>query len=227
MRGSSTGALDARVGRIDPARPANLQAEAALPTLQRAPALRLLPYGRVDEANQPRGGCTRHQDTLVKTSRHQDPKTADAGEETSAVMTNDYFRELLVEAIDSIPRKFAREIDNVAILIEDEPSDELLEELGMDPEVDTLLGLYEGTPLPERSTHGYVNQLPDRITLFKGTIEDECDGDEDEIIVAIGETLIHELGHYFGMSEEQIMEIEDRYWRGEPDPDDLKGNEGA
>ena len=47
------------------------------------------------------------------------------------------------------------------------------------------------------------------------TIEEECDGDEDEIVVAIGETLIHELGHYFGLSEEEIMEIEERYWRGE------------
>ena len=81
----------------------------------------------------------------------------------------------------------------------------------------SLLGLYQGTPLNERGW-GYGNQLPDKITLFQDTIEDECDGDEDEIIVAIGETLIHELGHYFGMSEAEIMDIEERYWRGEPDP---------
>jgi predicted Zn-dependent protease with MMP-like domain len=140
-------------------------------------------------------------------------------------MTREFFRELVEEAIDTIPSKFAREVKNLAIVIEDEPSEELLEEMGMD-EGDTLLGLYQGTPMNERGW-GYGNQLPDRITLFQGTIEDECDGDEDEIVVAIGETLIHELGHYFGMTEEQIMEIEDRYWRGEPDPDDVKGDEGA
>ena len=57
------------------------------------------------------------------------------------------------------------------------------------------------------------------IVLFQGPIEEDCD-DEDEIVVAIGETLIHEVGHYFGLSEEQIEEIEERYWRGESDPDD-------
>lgn len=140
-------------------------------------------------------------------------------------MTREQFRELVEEAIDTIPRKFAREIRNLAIVIEDEPSPELLAELEMDPEQDVLLGLYQGTPLPERGTWGYVNQLPDRITLFQCEIEDDAEGDEDEIIVAIGETLIHELGHYFGMSEEQIMEIEERYWRGEPEPDEP--HEGA
>ena len=84
---------------------------------------------------------------------------------------------------------------------------------------DTLLGLYQGMPLTERQW-GHGNALPDRITLFQRTIEEECDGDEDEIVVAIGETLIHELGHYFGLSEDEIMEIEERYWRGEPVDDE-------
>ena len=135
-------------------------------------------------------------------------------------MTREYFRELVEEAIDTIPPQFAREVKNLAIVIEDEPSQELLEELEMDPDEDVLLGLYQGIPLPDRSNSGYVNQLPDRITLFQQSIEDDCEGDEEDIIVAIGETLIHELGHYFGMTEEQIMEIEERYWRGDPDPDE-------
>ena len=133
-------------------------------------------------------------------------------------MTREYFRELVEEAIDTIPAKFAREVRNLAIVIEDEPSQDLLEEMGMEPG-DSLLGLYQGTPMNERGW-GYGNQLPDRITLYQDVIEDDCEGDEDEIIVAIGETLIHELGHYFGMSEEQIMEIEERYWRGDPEPDE-------
>jgi predicted Zn-dependent protease with MMP-like domain len=131
-------------------------------------------------------------------------------------MTRDQFKALVQEAIDTIPARFAREVKNVAIVIEDEPSDELLDEMEMGPD-DTLLGLYQGIPLPERGwAHG--NVLPDRITLYQSTIEEECGDDEDEIVVAIGETLIHELGHYFGLSEEEIMEIEERYWRGEAEP---------
>ncbi|MCC7031719.1 MAG: metallopeptidase family protein [Acidobacteria bacterium] len=128
-------------------------------------------------------------------------------------MTRQQFKALVAEAIDTIPPRFAREITNVAIVIEDEPSEELLEEMEMGPD-ETLFGLYQGTPLPERQW-AFGNALPDRITLYQVPIEDECDGDEDCIVMEIGDTLIHELGHYFGMSEDEIMEIEERYWRGE------------
>jgi predicted Zn-dependent protease with MMP-like domain len=128
-------------------------------------------------------------------------------------MTRERFKILVEEAIDSIPPRFANEIKNVAIVIENYPPADVLEEMEMGPD-DVLLGLYQGVPLPERQwAHG--NTLPDRITLYQQSIEEDCDGDEDEIVVAIGETLIHELGHYFGLSEEEIMEIEERYWRGE------------
>jgi predicted Zn-dependent protease with MMP-like domain len=127
-------------------------------------------------------------------------------------MTREQFTSLVGEAIDTIPKRFAREVRNVAIVVEDRPSSALLAEMEIDSQ-DTLLGLYQGVPLPERQW-GHGNALPDRITLFQREIEDECDGDEDEIVIAIGETLIHELGHYFGLSEEEIMDIEERYWRG-------------
>jgi len=78
--------------------------------------------------------------------------------------------------------------------------------------------LYQGTPLPER-TWPFGNQLPDRITLFQNPIEEDCE-DDDDIRGVIGETLIHEVGHYFGLSEEEIEEIEERYWRGETTPED-------
>ncbi len=133
-------------------------------------------------------------------------------------MTRDRFKSLVAEAIDTIPVRFAREVKNVAIVIEDEPPHELLEEMEIGPD-ETLLGLYQGVPLTERGW-GHGNTLPDCITLFQQTIEEECEGDEEEIVVAIGETLIHELGHYFGLSEDEIMEIEERYWRNpwrEPD----------
>jgi predicted Zn-dependent protease with MMP-like domain len=128
-------------------------------------------------------------------------------------MTRERFRALVAEAIDTIPRRFAQEVKNLAIVVEDEPSAELLAEMEMGPD-DVLFGLYQGTPLPERRWD-YGNTLPDCITLFQAVIEQECEGDEDCIVMEIGDTLIHELGHYFGMSEDEIMEIEERYWRGE------------
>ena len=98
---------------------------------------------------------------------------------------------------------------NIAIVVEDEPSRELLAEMEIEPP-DTLLGLYQGTPLTERGwQHG--NTLPDRILLFQGPLE-RASEDEDDLVIAIGETLIHEIGHYFGLSEEEIEEIEEKYW---------------
>src|SRR5262245_32994861 len=99
---------------------------------------------------------------------------------------------------------------NIAIVVEDEPSPDVLEEMEIEPP-DTLLGLYQGTPLTERHW-GYGNTLPDRVLLFQGPLERASD-DEDDLVVAIAETLIHEIGHYFGMSEEEIEEIEEQYWR--------------
>ena len=101
---------------------------------------------------------------------------------------------------------------NVAVVVEDEPPQDVLDELEI-PAGDTLLGLYQGTPLTERGW-GHGNNLPDRISIFQWPIEEACE-DEDEIRDCIAETVIHEFGHYFGMSEEQIEEIEEKFWRGE------------
>ena len=124
-------------------------------------------------------------------------------------MTRDEFRTCVDEALASIPENFREAMRNIAVVIEDEPSEETLEDVGVEPP-DTLLGLYQGTPLPERGwAHG--NTLPDKITLYQAVIEDASETDDD-VVVAIGETLIHEIGHYFGLSEEEIEEIEDKYW---------------
>jgi predicted Zn-dependent protease with MMP-like domain len=127
-------------------------------------------------------------------------------------MTRGQFERLVVEAITLIPRRFREQMKNLALVVEDEPDADLLEEMEIVPP-DSLYGLYQGTPLPERSW-GFGNELPDRITLFQRPIEEDCE-DEDEVRAVIGETLIHEVGHYFGLSEEEIEEIEARYWRGE------------
>lgn len=127
-------------------------------------------------------------------------------------MTREQFERLVADAITLIPKRFRREMKNIAIIVDDEPSAELLEEMEIDPP-DSLYGLYQGTPLPER-TAGWGNTLPDCVTLFQKPIEEDCD-DDDDVRMVIGETLIHEVGHYFGLSEEEIEEIEERYWRGE------------
>ena len=131
-------------------------------------------------------------------------------------MTRDAFEKLVGEALVGIPRRFRKAMSNIAIVVEDEPDEDLLEEMEIEPP-DTLFGLYQGTPLTERSS-SYVNTLPDRILIFQGPHEREAD-DEDDLVCSIGETLIHEIGHYFGLSEEEIEEIEERYWRGAEDPD--------
>jgi predicted Zn-dependent protease with MMP-like domain len=122
------------------------------------------------------------------------------------------FERLVAEALGGIPRRFKAAMSNLVILVEDEPSPELLAEMDIEPP-DTLFGLYQGIPLTERSW-SYGNTLPDRILLFQGPHEREAES-EDDLIVSIAETLIHEIGHYFGLSEEEIEEIEEKYWRSQ------------
>lgn len=127
-------------------------------------------------------------------------------------MTRTHFEKLVAKAVRGIPKRFRDEMRNVAVVVEDSPEPELLEEMGIAPP-ETLYGLYQGTPLPEREwAHG--NVLPDRITIYQQPITEDC-ADDEEIIREIGETVIHEFGHYFGLSEEEIQEIESLYWRGE------------
>ncbi|HEY2435153.1 MAG TPA: metallopeptidase family protein [Vicinamibacterales bacterium] len=126
-------------------------------------------------------------------------------------MTRTRFEHLVEEALRMIPQQFRDAMVNVAVVVEDEPADELLDEMEI-PEEDTLFGLYQGTPLPERGwAHG--NSLPDRISIYQFPIEDACDT-EDDVRECVAETVIHEFGHYFGMSEEEIEQIEEQFWRG-------------
>ena len=135
-------------------------------------------------------------------------------------MTRARFERLVAEAITLIPKRFRAEMTNLALIVEDEPSPQLLAEMEIEPP-DTLYGLYQGTPLTERS-HDMGVMLPEVITLFQRPIEEDSE-DEDDVRAVIGETLIHEVGHYFGLSEDEIEAIEEHYWRGGtlgPDEDD-------
>ena len=127
------------------------------------------------------------------------------------------FEQLVAEALGRIPKRFREEMKNVAVVVDDQPSPEILEEMGIEPP-DTLYGLYQGTPLPEREW-AYGNTLPDSITIYQQPIVEDCE-DEEDIVCCVIETVIHEFGHHFGLSEEEIEEIEERYWRGEPDDED-------
>ena len=124
-------------------------------------------------------------------------------------MTRERFTKLVEDALKEIPKRFRREMRNVAVVVEDEPSQELLDEMEIEPG-DTLFGLYQGTPLTERGwAHG--NTLPDRISIYQKPTEEACETDDD-VRDCVAETVIHEFGHYFGMSEEEIEEIEENYW---------------
>lgn len=132
-------------------------------------------------------------------------------------MTREAFAALVDEALHDIPPRFREAMKNVAVVIEDEPPPHILQELEVEPG-DTLFGLYQGTPLTERRWD-YGNALPDRISIYQHPIEDACETDDD-IRACVIETVIHECGHYFGMSEEEIEEIEEKYWRGDA-PDEV------
>jgi predicted Zn-dependent protease with MMP-like domain len=127
-------------------------------------------------------------------------------------MTRDAFERLVAEAVRLIPGRFRREMQNLALVVEAEPDPALLADMGIEPP-DSLYGLYQGIPLPERHW-AEGNRLPDRITIYQRPIEEDAEDDEDARDM-IAETLIHEVGHYFGLSEEEIEEIEEKYWRGE------------
>jgi predicted Zn-dependent protease with MMP-like domain len=124
------------------------------------------------------------------------------------------FERHVSDALATIPKRFRDAMRNIAIVVEDEPGATLLREMEIEPP-DTLFGLYQGVPLTERRWD-YGNSLPDRIVLFQGPHEREA-RDDDDLIGSIGETLIHEIGHYFGLSEEEIEAIEDEYWHADDD----------
>ncbi|MEX2007629.1 MAG: metallopeptidase family protein [Candidatus Levyibacteriota bacterium] len=110
------------------------------------------------------------------------------------------FRKLVEEAIDSLPPEFAEKLNNVAIVVEDDPSLAQLLQLGLTRQ-DLLFGLYHGVPQTKRGFYSGV--LPDKITIFKNSIEAVAETD-DEIKAQVRETVMHEIGHHFGLSDEDL-----------------------
>ena len=114
------------------------------------------------------------------------------------------FEKLIREAIRELPEEFRKKLKNVAVIVEDYPSEELKDQMGIPPD-DTLFGLYEGIPLTQR---GFFEQPlhPDRILIFQRAIEDECDSPE-EIKQEVKTTIVHEVAHFFGMDDEYLEEL--------------------
>jgi predicted Zn-dependent protease with MMP-like domain len=137
-------------------------------------------------------------------------------------MTRPHFEALVREAMRAIPRHFRDRMQNVEILVEDAPDAALLAEMGFEPD-EVIFGLYSGAPLTERQW-GHGNALPDRITIYQRALEQECE-DEDELFEEVCLTLIHEAGHYFGLSEDEIQEAEDVWYQDEGDEEAEGGKE--
>jgi len=111
------------------------------------------------------------------------------------------FEALVEDAIARLPRRFADLLDNVAIVVEEEPSDDDLDSLDDDDDGDELLGIYRGVPMTERHWDG-VN-LPDQIAIFRGPIL-RVARDRSDALHEVRDTVVHELGHYFGLDDDEM-----------------------
>ena len=112
------------------------------------------------------------------------------------------FEALVQRALDGLPDEYARLMKNIAVVIEEEPSRDILDDFGLASE-DDLLGLYSGVPVGEESFFSPAGNMPNRISIYRGPILRLCRS-SDEVIQEVRETVTHEIGHYFGLSDEEM-----------------------
>ena len=112
------------------------------------------------------------------------------------------FERLVQDALATLPRRYRRRLQNVAVIVEDEPPSDVLEELGLQTE-DDLLGLYSGTPIGQESFFDVGAQLPARISIYRGPILRLCHT-RAEAVEQIRETIMHEIGHHLGLADEDM-----------------------
>lgn len=113
------------------------------------------------------------------------------------------FEQVVEKVFQQLPARFKEALENLAVFTEDYPTEEIVRQMHL-PSKHHLLGLYQGIPLTKRGVwYGTTPVAPDKISLFKNNILDHC-RDEHELEARVYEVLIHEIGHYFGMTEEEI-----------------------
>lgn len=115
-------------------------------------------------------------------------------------VTVDEFEALVERALEQLPPEFGELLDNVVVVVEDEPHPDDLAEFD-DLDDDELLGIYRGIPLSERGSA--YSALPDQVALFRGPLTRIC-ANRRELIREVRDTLVHELGHHFGLSDEEM-----------------------
>jgi predicted Zn-dependent protease with MMP-like domain len=121
-------------------------------------------------------------------------------------MDLDAFADLVSDALESLPEVFLDRLENVQVDIEEWPTREDLESVGMSQgDKRALLGLYHGVPLTDR--HEYYVALPDRITIYQKPIEGACGDDEERIRAQVRRTVAHEIAHYYGIDDERLEEL--------------------
>lgn len=120
-------------------------------------------------------------------------------------MRREDFEDLVVQALEELPEYFKKKLENIEVVVETRPTSEVLKKLQIGhPRL--LLGLYQGVPLKRRGIR-YGSVLPDKVTLYQEPIESVCNS-EEEIEERVREVVKHEIGHYFGLSEDELQGLE-------------------
>jgi predicted Zn-dependent protease with MMP-like domain len=118
------------------------------------------------------------------------------------IISQEEFNDWIQEALAGLPVRFARLADEVSIVVEEEPSAEVLQDLELESE-DDLLGLYQGVPIDEASFFQPAGELPARISIYRGPILRVC-RTKAEVIQEVRDTVVHELGHHVGLDDEEM-----------------------
>ena len=120
-------------------------------------------------------------------------------------MDDNEIRNEVVRVLDKLPRRFRKHLQNIEIVVEDKPTRDLMLSVGLDPRHDTLYGLYQGVPLPDRSAF-YPPILPDKITIFSQPLLRDF-SEPEELRDQIRTTVLHEIAHFFGFDDDEIDKL--------------------
>ncbi len=120
-------------------------------------------------------------------------------------MDHNEIRKEVARVLDKLPKQFRKRLHNIEIVVEEKPTSDLLLSVGLDPLYDTLYGLYQGIPLPDRSDL-YPPILPDKITIFSEPLLRDF-SDPENLREQIRTTVLHEIAHYFGFDDDEIDKL--------------------